>query len=188
MREARARGARRGVQGGAAALELAIGTTVVLVLAVLFLAVYERVKAHVSAPRVARQMAEYVSRENQPTGTEIDAYARYLQREELPGHALVMKISGLHKETDDDTDTVEWTDTVKVGESAETAKIEGKCTVKGAKFDLATGEHAVVVSLCARAAGPLAGWGGELDYHHLLPSRNQTSGTQTPTRNVQSTP
>ena len=169
-------------------LELAIGTAVVLILAVLFLAVYQRVEAHVSTQRVAQQMTEYVSRASQPTGAEIDAYARYLQREELPGHALVMKISGLHKDADDDTDTVEWTDTVKVGEAAETAKIEGECTAKGAKFSLATDEHAVVVSVCARGTGPLAGWGGPLDYHHLMRSRDQTNGTTAPTRTVQTTP
>ena len=170
-------------------LELAVGTVVVLGLAVLFFAVYERVDAHVSTPRVAQQMTEYVSRASQPTGAEIDAYARYLQREELPGHALVMKISGLHKDADDDTDIVEWTDTVKVGEAAETAKIESECTAKGAKFNLTTDEHAVVVSVCARAAtGLLAGWGGPLDYHHLMRSRDQTNGTAVPTRTVQATP
>ena len=183
-----ARGPRRSAQSGAAALELAIGTAVVLGLAVLFLAVYERVDAHVSTQRVARQMTEYLSRESQPTGTEIDAYARYLQRDELPGYALVMKLSGLHKDTDDDTDTVEWTDTVKMGEAAATAGIESECTAKGATFSLTTGEHAVAVTVCARASGPLVGWGGPLDYHYLLRSRDQTNGTEAPTRTSQVTP
>ena len=188
MTKLQAAGALRRAQGGAAVLELAIGTAVVLGLAVLFLAVYERVDAHVSTPRVARQMTEYVSRVSQPTGTEIDAYARYLQREELSGYALVMKISGLHKDADDDTDTVEWTDTVKVGEATATASLEGECTAKGANFGLATGEHAVVVSVCARSTGLLAGWAGPLDYHYLLPSRDQTSGTAVPTRTAPATP
>ena len=188
MRKAGARVAPRRTQGGAAVLELAVGTAVVLGLAVLFFAVYERVDAHVSTPRVAQQMTEYVSRASQPTGAEIDAYARYLQREELPGHALVMKISGLHKDADDDADTVEWTDTVKVGEATATTKIESECTAKGAKFNLTTGEHAVVVSVCARATGLLAGWGGPLDYHHLMRSRDQTNGTAVPTRTAQATP
>ena len=161
-------------------LELAIGTAVVLSLAVLFLAVYERVEAHVSTLRVARQMTEYVSRESQPTGAEIDAYARYLQREELPEHALVMKISGLHKEKDDDTDTVEWTDTVKVGDATKTAGIEGECAAKGASFSLTTGEHAVAVSVCARGTGLLAGWAGPLDYSYLMPSRDQKSRDRRP--------
>ena len=175
-------------QRGVAALELALGTVIVLGLAVLFLAVYERVDAHVSTQRVAQQMAEYVSRASQPTGTEIDAYVRYLRREEVPEHALVIQISGLHKETDDDTDIVEWTDTVKVGEAAATADMEKQCTAKGANASLATDEHAVVVRACAKGSGLLAGWGGTPDYHHFMPSRDQTNGTAVPTRTVPATP
>ena len=98
-----------------------------------------------------------------------------------------MTISSVHKETDADTDPEEWTDVVKMGDAQRTAELEAKCKGRGSDFDLETGEYAVAVEICAAGSGPLAGWGGDLHYHYLLPSRDQTNGTAKPTR-PQSTP
>ena len=185
MNGTRGAGAFARSQRGAAALELALSVVVVLGLAVLFFAVYQRVEAHVATPRIARQMAEYVSRASAPTGAELDALAQYLRSTELPDHSLVMTISSVHKEDDaDDADpvSVEWTDSVTVGDAQAITKLKAKCKGRGSDFALDQGEYAVAVEICAAGSGRLAGWGGDLHYHYLLPSRDQTKGTAQPTR------
>ena len=177
---------------GAAGIELAIGAVVVLGIAVAGLAVYSRIEAATSAPRIAIALAEYVSREKAPDGDQLDALALYLRDHELgSGHALLAVTTAVHKAAGK-APGVLWIDRIALGDATVTKELEGTCKGKGAAdgkaalgdhFSMDDGETVFVVEVCARAPASLsASWTGDLRHHYLLPTRHPDATPEAPAR------
>ena len=114
--------------GGAAGIELAIGAFVLVGIAVACLAVYSRIEAATSAPRIAIAMAEYVSREEAPDGDQLDALARFLRDHELgAGYAVLVVTTAVHKEADE-VPAVRWIDRIALGDETATTELAQICT------------------------------------------------------------
>ena len=168
---------------GAAGIELALGAVVVLGIAVAGFAVYSRIEAAVSAPRIAIVMAEYVSQEQAPDGDQLDALARFLRDHELgAGHALLVVITALHKAAGESAGVL-WIDRIRLGDETATTDLAKTCKGKGAAdgkaalgdhFTMDDGETVFVVEVCARAAAASlpASWTGDLYSQYLLPTRH----------------
>ena len=166
-----------------AGIEFAIGAVVVLGLAATCFAVYTRIEAGTSAPRIAVAMAEYVSRGEALDGDEIDALALFLRDHELgPGHAVVVLTTAVHKAAGE-TAAVLWMDRIKLGDETVTRELEEPCKGKraadgsadlGEHFTMDDGETVFVVEVCARAvpASLPTAWAGDLYSQYLLPTRH----------------
>ena len=177
----------------AGGLELAIGAVVVLGLAVTCFAVYSRIEATTSAPRIAIAMAEYVSREEAPDGDQLDALARFLRDHELGAdHALLVVTTAVHKEAGKAAG-VRWIDRIALGDETVTEALKETCKGKstedgkaalGDHFAMDDGETVFVVEVCARG-GPVpslpASWVADLYYHYLLPTRHPDVLPERPT-------
>ena len=151
-------------------------------LAVTGFAVYSRIEAAVSAPRIAIALAEYVSREEAPDGDELDALALFLRDHELGiDHALLVVTTAVHKAAGQ-APGVLWIDRIALGDKTATKELEGTCKGKGAAdgkaalgdhFAMDDGETVFVVEVCARPPASLsASWTGDLRHHYLLPTRH----------------
>ena len=193
-RGAPARGGRRAARRfardtrGSAGIEFAIGAVVVLGIAVAGFAVYSRIEAATSAPRIAVTMAEYVSQEQAPDGDQLDALALFLRDHELgAGHALVVVTTAIHKAAGEPAGVL-WIDRIALGDDqdddrAVTEELKGACRGKGAAggkavlgdhFAMGDGETVFVVEVCARAAAASlpASWTGDFYSQYLLPTRH----------------
>ena len=168
---------------GAAGIELAIGAVVVLGIAVASFAVYSRIEAATSAPRIAVTMAEYISQEQAPDGDQLDALALFLRDQELgAGHALLVATTAVHKAASVPA-AVLWIDRIKLGDETVTEELEKTCKGKGTEggpaalgdhFTMNDGETVFVVEVCARAAAASlpASWTGDFYSQYLLPTRH----------------
>lgn len=183
---------------GSAGLELAIGAVVVLGLAATCFAVYSRIEATTSAPRIAVAMAEYVSREAAPDGDQLDALARFLRDHELgTGYAALIVTTAVHKKAGKAAG-VRWIDRIALGDETATDELKkickgksagkgrrkGKRAALGEHFAMDDGETVFVVEVCARG-GPApslpASWVADLYYHYLLPTRHPDVLPEPPT-------
>ena len=169
---------------GAAGIELAIGAVVVLGLAVASFAVYSRIEAATSVPRIAVTMAEYVSQERAPDGDQLGALARFLRDHELgTGHALVVVTTAVHKAAGKIAGVL-WVDRIALGDETATTDLAKTCKGNGAAggkaalgdhFTMEDGETVFVVEVCARAATKAslpASWTGDFHSRYLLPTRH----------------
>ena len=169
---------------GAAGIELALGAVVVLGIAVASFAVYSRIEAATSAPRIAITMAEYVSREEAPDGDQLDALALFLRDHELgAGHALLVVTTAIHKAAGEAAGVL-WIDRIALGDDQTvTDELQETCRGKGAAdgkailgdhFPMDDGETVFVVEVCARAAAASlpASWTGDFYSQYLLPTRH----------------
>ena len=168
---------------GSGGIEFAFGAVLVLVVAVAAFAVYGRIEAATSAPRIAIVMAEYISQEGEPDGDQLDALARFLRDHELrPGYALLIVTTAAHKPASKAAGVL-WIDRIALGDKTATKDLEKTCKGKGpAGGEAALGDHftlddeetVFVVEVCARApAATLRGsWGGDLHFQYLLPTRH----------------
>ena len=168
---------------GAAGIELAIGAVVVLGVAVASFAVYSRIEAATSAPRIAVTIAEYVSQEEAPDGDQLDALARFLRDHELgAGYALLVVTTAVHKAASEPA-RVLWIDRIALGDRTVTDALKGTCKGKGAAggkaalgdhFAMDDGETVFVVEVCAHAAATSlpASWTGGFYSQYLLPTRH----------------
>ena len=173
----------------AAGLELALGAVALLGIAAAGFAVYSRIEAATSAPRIAIAMAEYVSREKAPDGSQLDALARFLRDHELgTGYALLVVTTAVRKEVDQSA-AVLWIDRIALGDETATEELEAICKGKagedgsaalGEHFALADDETVFVVEVCARPA--TVSWTGDLHYHYLLPTRHPDVVPEPPAR------
>jgi len=194
-RTARARRFAGGTRGSAG-LELAIGASVVLGIAATSFAVYSRIEAATSAPRIAVAMAEYVSQERAPDGDQLDALALFLRDHELgAGYALVVATTAVHKAAGESAGVV-WIDRIALGDRTATGELEESCGGKraaaasgraalGEHFAMADGETVFVVEVCARATAAAslpASWAGDLYAQYLLPTRHPDVIPEQPAR------
>ena len=174
---------------GAAGIELAFGAAALLGIAAAGFAVYSRIEAATSAPRIAIAMAEYVSREKAPDGHQLDALARFLRDHELgAGYSVLVVTTALRKEADNPA-TVLWIDRIEIGDETATEALKATCKGKGdGNGNAALGEHftmdddeiVFVVEVCARPA--TVSWTGDFHYHYLLPTRHPDVIPESPAR------
>ena len=168
---------------GSAGIEFAIGAVVVLGVAATCFAVYSRIEAATSTPRIAAAMAEYVSREEAPNGDDLDALARFLRDHELgPGYDLLAVTTAAHKVAGEAAGTL-WIDRIEIGDRTVMDDLKRTCKGKGAAdgkadlgdhFTMDDGETVFVVEVCARATATSlpASWTGDFYHQHLLPTRH----------------
>ena len=180
---------------GAAGIELALGATVLLSVSALCFDLYARIKADTAAARMAVTMADYVSRDANPDGDEMEALGRYLHRHELGVPAdLVYVITALHQPPGDSLPAVAclWSDaSIRIGDTMVTTEIASGCPQfiadGGANlpdgFTMLSEEIVVIAEVCARLTreGSLTGKfvAGDIYRLHALPARKPG---QTPAR------
>ena len=179
---------------GSAAVELGIGTVVVIAIAAIAVDLYALSKADASAAHIAVTMAEHVTREQAPDGGEMAALGRYLYEHELgaPGH-LVFVVSAVQQAGNDDPAKVLWDDdTLRYGDTETTARLVTECRARGTRgwrrtlFGLGDDDPrvalpnntvAIVVEVCAKLTlqGSLTGqFIGENIYRlHAAPVRDK---------------
>ena len=168
---------------GSGGIEFAFGSVVVLVVAVASFAVYTRIEAATSAPRIAILMAEYISQEGEPDGDQLDALARFLRDHELkPGYDLLIVTTAAHKPASKAAGVL-WIDRIALGDKTATKDLEKTCKGKGPAggkaalgdhFTLDDGETVFAVEVCVRAPAATlrASWTGDLYRQYLLPTRH----------------
>ena len=188
----------REVRGGAA-IELALGATVVVFIAALCFDLYARVCADTASARMAATIADYVSRVPAPDGDELDALAGILNAYELRIPAdVVYVISAIHQPPGNPRPPVEtlWTDdSIRIGESTATAELAGACSryrrpsgkiapPDGFAAQMAFGEVLVVAEICARLTreGSITGRlvTGDIYRLHAIPVRDPTKPPAAP--------
>lgn len=123
----------RGVRGSAS-LELAIGSFVLISIAMLAFDFYALVKADAAGARMAVTMADYLSFETAPDGDEIADLGRYLRERELGVPAvLVYVISAVRQPPGDAPSTVLWEDdSIRFGDDEATASLVETCRRRAA--------------------------------------------------------
>ena len=172
---------------GGASIELALGAVVLVAAATLCFDLYARVEAYASLARMAVTMADYVSRETAPDGTEMNALGEFLQNHELGIPAdLVYVVTALHQPSGDPRPDVLWSDdTVRFGDSTVTAELATGCArfvdgngaaVVPDDFAMADDEVLIIAEVCARLTreGFLTGAlvAGDIYRLHALPARD----------------
>ena len=172
--------------GGGAAIELALGTMMLVSTAVLCIDLYSRVKADTAVARMAVTMADYVSRDSNPDGDEMKALGGYLHEHELGVPAdLVYVVTALHQPPGDPRPVVLWSDdTIQVGDAVVTTRLAADCAhfvadggIAGlpAHFTMADDEVLIVTEVCASLTreGFLTGTfiGNDIYRLHALPAR-----------------
>ena len=184
----RLRGFVRDTRGGAS-IELALGALVLVSTSALCFDLYSRVAADTAVTRMAVTMADYVSRDADPDGDEMNALASYLHEHDLGVPAnLVYVVTALHQPPGDPRPdiVVLWSDdTIRIGDPAATATIAADCARfvgEGGAANLPDGftmshdEVLVIAEVCAGLTreGFLTGKliAGDLYRHHALPARD----------------
>ena len=174
---------------GGASVECALGALVLVSISALCFDLYSRVEADTAVARMAVTMADYVSRDADPDGDEMNALGNYLYEHELGVPAnLVYVVTALHQPPGDPRPEVVvlWSDdTVRVGDSEATDALAGTCARYVAEggvadlpddFTMADDEVLVIAEVCAGLTreGFLTGWfiAGDLYRLHALPARD----------------
>ena len=183
---------------GVAGIELALGAAMLLAVSTLCFDLYSRIRADTATARMAVTMADYVSRDTEPDGDDMDALGRYLHSHELgvPG-ALVYVVSALHQPPGDPLPeaVVLWTDsTIRIGDTEVTENIASACPQFGAEgeaadlpdeFTMLPNEVVVIAEVCVRLTreGSLTGTfvAGDIYRLHALRARETE---QTPAKPV----
>ena len=183
---------------GAAGIELALGAVVLLTASALCFDLYSRIRADTAAARMAVTMADYVSRDTDPDGDDMETLGRYLHRHELGVPAdLVYVVSAVHQPPGDPLPeaVVRWSDSsIRIGEETTvTESIASGCPQFGAEGEAATlggftmqpDEVILIAEVCARLTreGSLTGTfvAGDIYRLHALPTRDPG---QTPAKPV----
>ena len=180
-----------------AAVELAFGAVVLISISALCFDLYSRVKADTVSARLASTMADYVSRDAEPDGDELEALGEFLYKNELRLPAnLVYAITAFRRPTGEPPVPVKvlWSDaSIRFGDESETETIAGSCAryveednpALPTEFDMAAEEVVIVVEVCARLTreGSLVGRfiGGEIYRLHVTPARDPSKSPSKPT-------
>lgn len=185
----RASGFVRGTRGSAG-IELAIGVVMLVTVVIGAFAVYSRIEINTSTPQAAVVMAEYVSRNKETSGAEIDALARLLRDREL-GTATdaVFRVSAIRRASGSAQSKVHWVEEIEVGDATATDELTEICgrygdessdATLGSHFSMDENQVVFAVEVCARyrGFGSLGGLlAGDIRYHHILPSRHPDETT-----------
>ena len=169
---------------GAAGIELALGATVLLSVSALCFDLYSRIKADTAVARMAVTMADYVSRDANPDGDEMEALGRYLHDHELGVPAdLVYVITALHQPLGDPLPAVVvlWSDaSIRIGDDTTVTTGCPRFIADGGAnlpdgFTMLPDEVVVIAEVCARLTreGSLTGKfvAGDIYRLHALPAR-----------------
>ena len=171
---------------GAAGIELALGATVLLSVSALCFDLYARIKADTAVARMAVTMADYVSRDTNPDGDEMEALGRYLYCHELGVPAdLVYVITALHQPPGDPplpAVALLWSDaSIQIHDATSIASDCPQFVADGGGAKLPDGftmlpdEIVVIAEVCARLTreGSLTGKfvAGDIYRLHALPAR-----------------
>ena len=173
---------------GAAGIELALGAAVLFSVSLLCFDLYSRIQADTAVARMAVTMADYVSRDTNPDGDEMEALGRYLHRHELGVPAdLVYVITALHQPLGDPLPAVAllWSDdTIRIGDDTTVTEdfasgcprfiADGGANLPDG-FTMLPDEVVVIAEVCARLTreGSLTGKfvAGDIYRLHALPAR-----------------
>ena len=178
----------RDVHGGAA-IELALGAMVFVSTTVLCVDLYSRIKADTAVARLAATMADYVSRDADPDGDEMEALGDHLRKHELAVPAdLVYVVSAFHQPSGDPRPAVVvlWSDdSIRFGDPTVTTDLAAGCARYvddggladlPADFTMADDEVLIVAEVCARLTGrgfiTAAIIAGDIYRLHALPARD----------------
>ena len=168
---------------GAAAVEVALGMLVFVVVSALCFDLYSRVRAHGALGRIATTVGEYVSREDTPDGNELTSLAEFLFHHELGVPAdLVVVITAFRRNAGQNNVSVLWFDRrIRFGHAATTAALARGCSqfARGNSpalpdgFEMVAGTVLIVTEVCARLArqGSYA-IGSDIHRHYAVPFRN----------------
>ena len=174
---------------GSAALELALGSVVLLTTASLCFDLYTRISADTSGARMASIMADYVSRDAQPNLTEMTKLGEFLYDNELgvPA-ALVYVVTAIRKPAGNPPETLWTDDTLREGDPTTTQELADSCArhidnssppappapVLPSHFTMGDDDILIIVEFCARLTlqGTLTG-GGDIYRLYALPARTQ---------------
>lgn len=181
---------------GSAAIEAAMGVSLLFLVAVLSYDIHSLIMAHNAVGRLAVVMGDYVSHGPDEGDTRLDgaaltALGKFSRGRILRAPAdLVYVISALEQPSGDPAPDVKvlWSDaTIRVGDSTNTGSLATGCSrhVKGGKvtagkledFEMTAGEVLILVEVCARLAreGSLTGRFvvGGIHRQYALPSRTE---------------
>ena len=186
---------------GASAIEMALGTVVLLTISMLCFDLYSLVGVNGASARSAAAMADYVSREAAPDGDEVAALGGFLHRQEFGAPAdVVYVITAIRRPPGEDPAEILWVDdTIRFGKAEITAALASECARRAgvawktallgeaAASGLAEREVAIVAEVCARPLreGLLTSRfvSGDIYRLHIMPSRE---AAQIPARPVYS--
>ena len=187
-------------QRASAGIEFALWTVLVL-LPVAFLAfdVISLARASTAGARVAATMADYVSRESEPDGDEMDELGAFLHEREFRNpSALVYVISAVRKSAGDNSYPDVWPDDnfiIRSGDSETTTDLLARCQTQGTWRTALSGDDAVitlqdndvviVVEVCVKMLreGMLTEkFSGNLYRIHAVPARGSGGAPAAPTR------
>ena len=186
---------------GSAAIELAFGAVALIGVSAVCFDLYSRVSADTAVSRMAATMADYVSRDAAPDGSELAALGAFLHEHELGVPAdLAYVITALHQPagTPPPAVVVLWSDnSIRVGDATTTAALAGGCARRvtmdnnanlhaalPATFAMAAGEVLVIAEACARLTreGSLTGRfvAGDIYRLHAAPVRDPSNPPSAP--------
>ena len=183
---------------GGAAIELALGAVVLVLVSGMCFDLYSRIKADAAGARLAAVMADYVSRDTEPEGDGLRALGAFLYENDLRVPAnLVYAITAFRRPPGDPSEPVEvlWSDTtIRFGDDAVTQLLAGDCARYVASdgsaglpagFHLEAGAVLIVVEVCARLTreGSLTGrfFSGRIYRLHAVPAREPATPPTRPT-------
>ena len=185
-------------QRASVGIELAIAAFALTTIAWAAFDVISLARASTAGARVAATMADYVSRESEPDGDEMDELGAFLHEREFRNpSALVYVISAVHKSEDDNPDLDIWPDgyTIQSGDSETTTDLLARCQTQGTWHTALSGDDAVitlqdndvviVVEVCVKMLreGMLAQeFSGILYRMHAMPARGSGGTPSAPTR------
>ena len=186
-------------QRASAGFEFAIGAVALMFIAWTAFDVISLARASTAGARVAATMANYVSRESEPDGDEMEELGAFLhEREFRMPSALVYVISAVRKSEGDNSYPDIWPDgdvIIRSGDSETTTDLLARCQTQGTWHTALSGDDAVitlqdndvviVVEVCVKMLreGMLTEkFSGILYRIHAMPARGSGGTPTAPTR------
>ena len=181
-------------------IELAIAALALTTIAGAAFDVISLARASTAGARVAATMADYVSRESEPDGDEMDELGAFLHEREFRNpSALVYVISAVRKSAGDNFYLNIWPDMekfiIRSGDSETTTDLLARCQTQGTWRTALSGDDAVitlqdndvviVVEVCVKMLreGMLTEkFSGILYRIHAMPARGSGGAPEAPTR------
>lgn len=180
---------------GAAAIEFALGSVLLLTTASIGFDLYTRISADTSGARMASIMADYVSRDAKPDLGEMTALADFLYNNELGVPAnLVFVVTAIRKPAGNPPEVLWSYDRIRIGDATSTKElVKGPCArhihidnssppapptpVLPSHFTMGDDDILIIVEFCARLTrqGALTGQlvAGDIYRLYALPARTQ---------------
>ena len=165
---------------GAAAVEAALGIVVLVSSSALMFEVYTSASTQATGLHAAVAVADYVSRDESPHQTEIEALTKVVHGQSFAHAAaafVVFAAEGVEQQSGQapKPPTILWSTQVNVGPDADTDTDLAACSrftgtsATALPLALSPGEVAVVAEVCIKQAGAVT------YAHHILPARPDTA-------------